>query len=351
MSAGRARPRTPGKHGPALAATEGTGTLIAAHGRHYLVEVDGAQAPDGAPLRLNCVLRARGRDAAVGDRVAVRDTGSGTGLIERIIDRRNLVRRSRGQREKLLAANVDTTAVVVAPSPPMYEELLARVLIGATHAGTGVHIIATKADHGIEGRNGRHGADDGEAVAQRAAFDARMAIYRALGVPVTNVSAARDAPGLREALLPWMRGRTTLLIGQSGMGKSTLVNTLVPNADVRTQAISEALASGRHTTTLTRAFRLPAAEDDDSDGDGPRTNPGLLIDSPGLQHFGLDHVSLSEAMHAMPDLAALHGRCRFNNCLHLDEPGCVVRDAIDPQRLRLWQRLASELSVVASGWT
>jgi ribosome biogenesis GTPase len=121
------------------------------------------------------------------------------------------------------------------------------------------------------------------------------------------------------------------------MGKSTLVNTLVPDADLRTQAISTALATGKHTTTFSRLFDLPEAVASDA----------RLIDTPGFQTFGIAHLSASQLAHAMPEFAPLLGRCRFNDCTHRDEPGCAVRAAmeageIDGRRFQLYGRLVEE---------
>jgi ribosome biogenesis GTPase len=165
-----------------------------------------------------------------------------------------------------------------------------------------------------------------------------VAAYRALGYPVFDCAAKAAPDATRAALGPWLAGRTTLLLGQSGMGKSTLVNCLVPDASLRTQEISEALASGRHTTTFTRMFELPGG--------------GAIIDSPGFQTFGLEHLSDSQRVHAMPELRELLGRCRFSNCTHRDEPGCAIRTAaetgaIDARRYQLFARLVEEARVTA----
>jgi ribosome biogenesis GTPase / thiamine phosphate phosphatase len=132
-------------------------------------------------------------------------------------------------------------------------------------------------------------------------------------------------------LRPLLAGRRTLLLGQSGMGKSTLVNLLVPGAEMATQAISEVLNAGRHTTTFTRAFELP------HDG-------GWLIDSPGFQLFGLSHLSASEIEHGLREFQPLLGGCRYYNCTHLHEPGCAIRDAvasgrIDKRRYAIYSQL------------
>ncbi len=291
--------------------------VVASFGRHLVLRM-----ADGT--HCGAVVRGRRTDVCVGDLVDAARTSSGQAVIDAIVPRRNEIKRSDAHRTKRLAANVDRIAMVIAPDPPFSEELLVRVLCDAHVAGIEPMLVTNKAD--------LH-----EALARAAP---RIGVYERLGYEVVHVSAKTDPLAARARLLERLRGRTTLLLGQSGMGKSTIVNLLVPDAALATQAISTALGTGRHTTTFTRCFALPGDE-------------GWLIDSPGFQTFGLAHLTLSQLMHAMPEFAPLLGCCRFNNCTHRTEPGCAIADAVarggvDARRWALYRTIADELAYQAS---
>lgn len=288
--------------------------VIASFGRHYWVRMRSGDE------RL-AVTRGKRSDLCVGDEVEVRTLGAEQAVIESLHARTTLLQRSDAWRTRLIAANVERAAVVVAGEPPFSEELLMRMLIAIETAGIEPAIVANKADR----------------TAAHEAVRSRMNVYRALGYAVFESSALTGADATRASLGPWLAGRTTLLLGESGMGKSTLVNALVPDAQMRTNAISQALGTGRHTTTFSRLFDVPAGTAHDA----------RIVDSPGFQTYGLNHLSRSQRLHAMRELAPLIGRCRFNNCMHRDEPGCAIRDAagrgeIDGLRYRLYVQIERE---------
>jgi ribosome biogenesis GTPase len=277
------------------------GRVIAAHGRHFLVD-------DGETVT-ECVTRGKKGGVACGDRVRFALTHPGSGVIEAIEPRFNLLYRSDEFRSKLIAANVDQALIVVAAVPLFREELLIHCLVACEAADIPAHIVLNKSD-----------------LAETAALADYLKHYEALGYRVLPVCAHGDISALEADL----KDKTSVLVGASGMGKSSLLNRLVPEANATVGEISLALDAGRHTTTHARLYTL--------------ANGGALIDSPGMQEFGLKHLNRHELMAAFPEIRSRLGQCRFHNCRHLKEPGCVVLAAaqasqILPSRLRAYQSL------------
>jgi len=295
---------------------EARGTVIAAHGRHYLVQAAGH---DGGRLLLNCVTRGKKSDVATGDEVTLRQTSPDQGVIERIEERRTLLYRSDQYKSKLLAANVDQLFIVVATEPSFSDDLVSRALVAAEAAGVAAGILLNKTDVANVLPQARE----------------RVAPYARIGYPVHEVSARAHPMQTCDTLMPLLKGKTTILIGQSGMGKSSLINLLVPDADIATREISEALDTGKHTTTFTR---LHAVDDDTA-----------IIDSPGFQEFGLYHLTEGMLERAFVEFGPHLGKCRFYNCHHLAEPGCAVLAAVDAgeiahMRHELYRQLVHESS-------
>ena len=325
--------------GPAagLAAhAQASALVVASHGRHCLIET-----ADGR--RLIAHPRGKKNQVVVGDRVQWVATGD-EASIEGLQTRRNLFYRQDEIRTKSFAANLDRVLILLAAEPEFSESQLARALV-ACEAERIVPIIAL---------NKR---DLGEAFER--AWQ-RLAPYRAMGYAVLGLSLAPAVPGSTSSgladLVEALRGQHTLVLGPSGTGKSTLINRLVPQAQAQTGEISQALNSGKHTTTDTRWYWAPSLDRGDSAGGDPQR--GALIDSPGFREFGLHHIEATRLAECMPDMRAHLGQCRFYNCTHLHEPGCAVlaqcgavpADApwpegrVSERRHRIYAQLFEELS-------
>jgi ribosome biogenesis GTPase len=283
------------------------GLVVGNFGRRYLVELSDAEV-------LTCVPRGKRSSLACGDRVEVARTSPGEGVVEAVDPRSTLLYRSDQFRQKLVAANVTQVVIVLAVVPSFYEELLNRCLVAAEHQRLSCLIVLNKFDLATE---------------ESTAMD-QLKLYTDLGYRVAPLSAKRDVSPLRAALA----GHTSVLVGQSGMGKSTIINALIPGTNAATSHVSAALDSGRHTTTHARLYHLD--------------EKSHLIDSPGMQEFGLHHLTEQDVAGAFPEFRPLNGRCRFHNCRHLVEPGCALAQAVedgtvDMRRLDAYRKLAREI--------
>ena len=255
-------------------------------------------------------MRGKKGGAVCGDQVKIQRTTVGQGVIETILPRSVLMYRSNAFREKLIAANITQIVIVLAAIPSFNEELVNRCLAAAENQSIKALIVLNKTDL-IE--------------PTRAAITSLL-LYRELGYPLLQLSAKMDvAP-----LLPYLQGHLSVLVGQSGMGKSTIINALIPAADRATAEISIALDTGRHATTHARLYHL--------------NKNSHVIDSPGMQEFGLHHISNTNLAWGFIEFHPYIGQCKFSDCLHISEPGCALAQAeqerkIDIRRLGFYRKL------------
>jgi ribosome biogenesis GTPase / thiamine phosphate phosphatase len=247
-------------------------------------------------------------------------TSGDEGVIEHVEPRRNLMFRQDEWKTKAFASNLDQILVMVASQPVFSESQLTRALIAAESAGITASVLLNKAD-----------------LPQITEARARLAPYSRMGYSVIEAALKAKPEESRETIAPLLENRATLVLGPSGAGKSTLINLLAPDAKAQVGEISQALNSGRHTTTSTQWYWL----------DDRRTTG--LIDSPGFQEFGLKQVEPQSLASFMPDFREHVAQCRFYNCTHMHEPGCGVRAAVESgqiteSRYRIYGEILDELA-------
>lgn len=284
-----------------------TAQIITSFGRRFQVRT-------AAGKMYEATTRKKRIDFACGDIVHIGHVNQQQAVIEDYLPRRSLLYRQDATRTKLIAANVTLMLIVLAAVPTPSELLLQRALLAAEAADITPLIILNKAD-----------------LPQNAEWLVKLSYYQSLGYKVINISALNDITLLREHL----QGECAILLGQSGMGKSTLTNALLGKELARVGTISSALDSGRHTTTHAQLYDL--------------NTESQLIDSPGLQAFGLHYLHTGDLLHYFPDMRTYIGQCRFHNCTHRQEPGCALKQALaegklKPERLRFLQNITDELS-------
>lgn len=286
------------------------GRVITAYGRHFTVQLE-----DGS-IR-HSYTKGKKTGVCVGDYVRLALQGQEEARIEEILPRENLLYRSDEMRSKQFAANVDQLLIVIAVQPTFSDDLLSRALVGAWSAHITPLILLNKVDLKED----------------YPAAKARLEDYINLGVPIIETSTLYPEQ-LRQQLLPILENKTSLLLGQSAMGKSSILNVLVPDAQAHTQEHSTALGTGKHTTTTTSLYALPDIH-------------GAIIDSPGFQSFGLRHLTIAEVVEGFPEFHDYLPYCKFYNCTHLHEPGCGVLQAlhegkISTKRHAMYERILTE---------
>ncbi|WP_317931392.1 small ribosomal subunit biogenesis GTPase RsgA [Halioxenophilus sp. WMMB6] len=288
---------------------------------HFGTQVEVVAASDETRSeRIRCHLRANLGSLVTGDRVVWRyHSGHGTGVVVAVLERTSeLARPDASGNTKAIAANIDQIIIVFAPYPEPHNNLIDRYLVAAHALAIPALLLLNKQDR-IDASN-------------QAEINQLLAIYQRLDYPVLAVST-KTGQGI-EALKQQLAGHTSIFVGQSGVGKSSLVNTLLPGVDARVGELSELTQKGTHTTTTAQLFHFPAGGD--------------LIDSPGIREFGLWHMDEEEVFAGFKELAALHGQCKFRDCHHQQEPGCAVLNAaeagqIQPQRLASYRHIINSL--------
>lgn len=286
--------------------------VIVSYGSHGVVEVD-----DEPPVP--CLFRRRVGRPFCGDRVLIAPTDDGAWVVEAVEPRQNQFMRADGRgRPQVIAANLDRVVVTIAHRPLPSRDLLDRYLVAVHSLDLEPVIVVNKAE--LPPDPTEAGADTLQ----------RLDAYRALGYDVAQTSC-KGPPGVDE-LEPLVSGLSSILVGQSGVGKSSLVSALVPDREIQTGALSTVTGKGTHTTTTTIRYDLPGG--------------GHLLDSPGVWEYGLWRLEPETIAAGYREFAPFLGQCRFNDCRHDSEPGCAIKAAVAAEEIAPW-RHASYLRLLA----
>ena len=291
-----------------------SGLVLVNYGKSVLVE-------DGAGCLYRCVVRRRMRQIVSGDRVAWEPVGAQEGVINAVEPRHTVLQRAdSANRTRALAANIDQILIVVAPQPAHDAFLIDRYLVAAELAGATPLVVVNKSDL-LDPRVAEAPTDG-------------LREYAAIGYGILMMSA-RENTGI-DKLAQALVSRTSILVGQSGVGKSSLIKRLLPERDIQIGKLSESSGQGRHTTTTTTLYHLPQGGD--------------LIDSPGVRDFRLGETAPADLARGFREFRPYLGLCRFQNCRHLSEPGCAVKaamrkDAVSERRLASYSELVNGRTV------
>jgi len=262
--------------------------------------------------RKRCKFRRNVGRPFCGDRVMVAKADTASLVVEAILPRRNyFVRADERQRQHVIAANLDQVVIVVAAKPLPSRDLMERYLLAVHSLGIEPVIVFNKTDLSIQSGDTSAGVN----------VLGHMPDYEALGYTVIRTSC-KAAPGIA-GLQSVLKDRTSILVGQSGVGKSSIINQLIPDLDIQTGELSTATGKGTHTTTSTMLYHF-------ADG-------GSLIDSPGVWEYGIWKIDDQEIATGYIEFKPSLGGCRFNNCLHASEPDCAIKQAVADGQIRDWR--------------
>ena len=285
--------------------TESEALVLVSYGSHGVVLL-----PDGE--RKRCKFRRKVGRPFCGDRVLVARADDASLVVESILPRRNyFVRADERQRQHVIAANLDQVLIVVAARPLPSRDLMERYLVAVHSLGIEPVIVLNKTDLEVPQDESAAGAT----------VLSHMPEYEALGYPVIRTSCKTE-PGI-SGLKSVLKDRTSILVGQSGVGKSSLINQLLPDLDIQTGALSTSTGKGTHTTTSTILYQF--------------TDGGYLIDSPGVWEYGIWTLENHELVAGFIEFEPWLGKCRFNNCVHATEPDCAIKQAVADGHIRDWR--------------
>ena len=294
------------------------GTVITHHGKELIVHSDNGET-------INCQMRQNLGTIVCGDHVVFEfvnsDSAPKTGVVVALAQRNNILQKSGfGGKAKAVAANIDQVIVVCSLVPKPNSYLIDRYLVAAENLPATPLVVINKIDL-LDEEN------------ERVVNDINS-IYETIGYRVLETSATRNT-GLEE-LQSMLAGATSILVGLSGVGKSSLVKDLLPDIDIRIGEISQASKEGKHTTTVSTLYFLPSG--------------GQLIDSPGVRDFSPINLDREQILNGFVELKPYRGKCKFTNCRHSNEPGCAITEALEKGEVNA-QRVNSFRKMLADAGT
>jgi ribosome biogenesis GTPase len=279
--------------------SEQQGLIICRYSKHF--EVEALEGDDQGSVH-RCVSRNNLGSLVAGDKVVWRAGADQTGVIESRLERSTILERPDNFGNlKAVAANINQMLIVIACEPAPQPNLIDRYLVAAELMNIRPIIVFNKADL----------INDDNA----AGFESLLQRYHQLGYQTTKIISSEKQQSDLSNLPNLVDQRTSIVVGQSGVGKSSFINTLLPDALLEVGELSQASGEGTHTTTKAKLFHLPCG--------------GQLIDSPGIRDFSLWHIDISQLQRGFVEIASLLGSCRFRNCRHELEPGCAILEAVE----------------------